>query len=356
MSKIALFSAFTLQNWDWNTPDTTGIGGSETAHIEMAKRLAKRGHEVVSFIPFGGGNTIAESVSWRDSDTIAQQIGQLVDYTWFVYRAPQFFDLDLPKGKYFFVAQDIGYDFTPEQLAKIDGYICLCEDHCKYTAARYPSLKGRIFKSSNGIKRDLIEKIEKEQIVRNPKKLIYASSPDRGLELLLTDWFRIREFVPDAELHVFYGRNNMHKMMDRGAEYLKPLDASLNALKDQPGVHWRGRINQPDLIREMLSASIWPYFSDWRETSAIQCMEMQVCGVTPVTNRLWAVGENVFHGVMLDGIPQVDNVTRMSLIHETINLLKSPMSDAERAEMMLDARQTFDWEKFVSQWSDWANA
>ena len=173
-----------------------------------------------------------------------------------MYRAPQFFDLDLPKGKYFFVAQDIGYDFTPEQLAKIDGYICLCEDHCKYTAARYPSLKGRIFKSSNGIKRDLIEKIEKEQIVRNPKKLIYASSPDRGLELLLTDWFRIREFVPDAELHVFYGRNNMHKMMDRGAEYLKPLDASLNALKDQPGVHWRGRINQPDLIREMLSASI----------------------------------------------------------------------------------------------------
>lgn len=356
MSKIALFSAFTLENWNWTNPDTLGIGGSETSHIEQAKRLAKRGHEVISFVPFGGGDTKVDNVSWKDSDTVNMHLEKMQDFTWFVYRAPQFFDMDLPKGKYFFVAQDVGYDFTPEQLAKIDGYICLCEDHCKYTLARYPALKGKIFKSSNGIRLDLIESIEAENITRNPRKIIYASSPDRGLELILKDWFRIREFVPDAELHVFYGRNNMHKMMERGADYLKPLNASLDALKDQPGVFWRGRINQPDLIREMFSAGIWWYPSDWMETSCIQCMEMQACGVTPVTNRLWAVGENVFHGVMLDGIPQKDNLTRMSLVHEVIGLLKEPMPPAERAEMMLDSRQTFTWEKYVTQFQEFCNA
>lgn len=354
MSKIAIYSAFTLENWNWTTPDTTGIGGSETSHIEMSRRLAARGHEIISFVPFSGGDTFVDGVHWKDSDTLNSRIDQFVDYTWFVYRAPQFFDIVLPRGKYYFVAQDVGYDFTPEQLAKIDGYICLCEEHCKYTAVRYPELKGRIFKSSNGIKCDLIEQIEKENIVRNPKKLIYASSPDRGLELILTDWFRIREFVPDAELHVFYGRNNMHKMMDRGAEYLKPLDESLNRLKNQPGVYWRGRINQSDLIREMFSSSIWLYPSNWPETSCIQCMEMQACGVTPVTNRFWAVGENVFHGVMLDGIPQENSITRMSLIHETIKLLNTPQSEVERKEMMTDARDTFNWEKWVNQWEAYA--
>lgn len=356
MSKFALYSSFTLENWNWHTPDVTGIGGSETAHLEVAKRLAKRGHEVVSFVPFGGGETTAEGVRWINSDNVEAHLKNLEGYTWFVYRAPQFFDMVLPKGKYYYVAQDVGYDFTPGQLEKLTGYICLCKDHCKHTAEQYPVLKDRIFKSSNGIRLDLIEAIEKEGIVRNPKKLIYASSPDRGLELILTDWFRIREFVPDAELHVFYGRNNMHKMMERGADYLKPLDASLDKLKNQPGVVWHGRINQPDLIREMFSAGVWWYPSDWRETSCIQCMEMQACGVTPVTNRLWAVGENVYHGVMLNGIPQIDNLVRMSLVHEVIRLLKEPMPDAERQEMSQDARDTFNWEKFVTQFEGFANA
>lgn len=353
MSKIALFSSLTLEPWSWTTPDVVGIGGSETAHIQMAERLAKRGHEVISFIPFGGGDTKVNDVLWRDSDTIALHLSEMQDFTWFVYRAPQFFDMELPRGKFFFVAQDVGYDFTPTQLAKIDGYICLCNEHCKYTAARYPELKGKIYKSSNGIRLDLIQKIEAEGIERNPKKIVYASSPDRGLELILKDWFRVREFVPDAELHVFYGRNNMHKIIERGGDYLKPLDKSLNDLKDQPGVFWRGRINQPDLIREMLSAGAWFYPSDWLETSCIQCMEAQACGMTPVTNRLWAVGENVFHGVMLDGIPQKDNLVRMPLVHELIRVLKNPMSPPERTQMMDDARHTFDWEKWVDQWEKW---
>jgi hypothetical protein len=44
---------------------------------------------------------------------------------------------------------------------------------------------------------------------------------------------------------------------------------------------------------------------------------------------------------------------RMSLVHETIRLLKEPMSEANRREMMQDARDTFTWERWVDQWEKW---
>lgn len=354
--RIVLFSSFTLENWNWTTPDTTGIGGSETAHIEMARRLAKRGHEVISFVPFGGHETFVDGVRWVDSSRIGELLPDLEGSTFFIYRYPQFFDMVLPKGKYYFVAQDVGYSWTEEQAEKVTGYICLCTEHAKYTQKHFPMFKGKIIKSSNGIKRDLIESFKSFNIPRNPKKIIYASSPDRGLELVLKDWFRVLEAVPDAELHVFYGMNNMEKILSLGGTHLKGLHSSLKGLLNQPRVFWRGRHNQPDLIKEMLSSAIWWYPSDWPETSCIQCMEMQACGVTPVTNRHWAVGENVFHGVMLDGVPQKDPLVRASLCREVIELLENPQSDESRIQMMEDAMDSFDWEKVVTQWEVLASA
>ncbi len=348
--RIVLFSEHTLENWNWTTPDTTGIGGSETAHIEMARRLARRGHEVVSFIPYGGSETVVDGVRWVDSGRVQELLPTLAGSTFFVYRCPQFFDMVLPEGKYYFVAQDTEYAWTEEQAKKVTKYICLCEEHARYTQKRFPSFKGKLVKSSNGIRRDLIENLRKSAAPRNYKKIMYASSPDRGLELLLKDWFRVLEVVPDAELHIFYGLNNVDKIIERGGQHLVSLRDSLLKLFNQPNVFWRGRKNQPDLIREMLTSGIWWYPSDWPETSCIQCMEMQACGVTPVTNRHWAVGENVFHGVMLDGIPQNDPLVRASLCREVIELLQNPQSEESRQQMIEDARDSFDWEKIVTQW------
>jgi hypothetical protein len=45
-----------------------------------------------------------------------------------------------------------------------------------------------------------------------PFKMLYASSPDRGLEHLLRMWPQIKEKIPGAELHFCYGWN----MFDKG--------------------------------------------------------------------------------------------------------------------------------------------
>ena len=50
--------------------------------------------------------------------------------------------------------------------------------------------------------------------------MIYSSSPDRGLELLLSLFPKVKEQVPEAKLDIFYGFENFQdqeyvkKMMD----------------------------------------------------------------------------------------------------------------------------------------------
>src|SRR3990172_11967455 len=57
----------------------------------------------------------------------------------------------------------------------------------------------RFFLTRNGVDLKLFKPIEK----RNRNRLIYASRPDRGLNILLKLFPSIRQQVPDAELYVF---------------------------------------------------------------------------------------------------------------------------------------------------------
>jgi len=347
MANFALWSPHMLETWDFNTPLYRGIGGSETSQVELAERLAKRGHNVVSYAPLGFGGTTHEGVKWLPTealDTFPE------NYTWLIYRNPKFFDLPLPEGKYWFVAQDVGYDWTDSQSSRVNKYLALCRAHAAYTEQLWPQFKGRIILTSNGIRRDVIETIEKEGIKRDPLKIIYASSPDRGLLLVLKDWFRVKELCPEAHLHIFYGFQNAEKVMTAGNKALGLQISEIKELLNQKDIHWRGRINQLDLYREWFSAGLWFYPNDFPETSCITCMDAQACGAVPVCNDLWALKQNVFHGRMVPGVPQKDNVCRMSLIWELADLLNNPeKQEATREEMMIDARDTFDWEKFVTQ-------
>jgi len=68
MLPIYFISALTLENWDYDSPWATGIGGSETSHIECAIRLAKRGYDVISHcpVPEYKSGRVHEGVKWLD--------------------------------------------------------------------------------------------------------------------------------------------------------------------------------------------------------------------------------------------------------------------------------------------------
>ncbi len=358
--RFNFISTLTFEAWDSRTPFGRGIGGSETSHVEMAKRLAARGHEVISYAPISGAGYIEDGVVWASCDD--------VDFNspgvWVIYRDPSIIDR-IPKTagqQIWLVCQDVHYKtFTEERQEKVDLVIALCIEHRNYLMARYPKAADKVRISSNGIRSESIcENEESLNVNRNQYRMMFASSPDRGLSNAIQIFKRVREVIPQAELHVYYGFNNIEEAMRRNPNLAasgmrKATDQLLKMLSETEGVYHHGRVSQAELYTAWRESAVWLHPSAFQETSCITCMEAQALGAIPVTNPIWAVKQNVQWGVLIDGDPNSSPITRARYINEVIALLlDKERQDEIRYEMMDWARDHFNWERFVSQWEAWA--
>ena len=123
---------------------------------------------------------------------------------------------------------------------------------------------------------------------------------------------------------------------------------------DQPGVHNHGRTGQRALLEEWFKAGIWCHPSNFTETSCITSMDAQACGAIPITKPVWAIAENVKHGVFIDGdVTQELIQCRFAL--ELIRMALDPERQAKIRETMMPwALLWFPWERWVDQWEAWA--
>jgi glycosyltransferase involved in cell wall biosynthesis len=357
---INFFSHPTYEPWSWESPESTGIGGSETSHIELATRLAARGHHVTSYapLPFVGEQDHAgvrwvscNNTDWSDASAL-----------WIIYRCPEALDLIPPDVPAWLICQDVDYPtLTAARAARATRIVALCDEHAKYLRKTHPDADDRICVSSNGIKPELIDGTlfntrHASPVLRNPRRMMYASSPDRGLLVLLYIFSRVREIIPDAELHVFYGFQNLDKMLARDPSLSCADDVrEIQRLMQQPGVHHHGRIPQPQLAEEWLKSGIWCYPTMWPETSCITSMDAQALGAIPVVNPIWALKDNVQAGVAIDGDPYRDLLVRGWYVDQVARLMQEPETQADiRREMMPWARERFSWERVADEWSAWA--
>lgn len=372
--RIVFISEPTFEPWDWTNPDKVGIGGSETSHIEMAQRLKLLGHDIVSYSPVPEDSVDPAGVPWRTSRK-NEETGRYLYQDekpdlWIVYRAPQLVD-QIPEdgAPVWLVCQDVEYRaMTEERGGRFERIITLCQAHADHWRGKYEYLVKKVCVSSNGstaphCTENQAASIPVEVIPRNPKRLIYASSPDRGLIHLLSIFARVKEIVPDAELHIYYGWDNIDKVIAREAELgwgptvsrAARIKAHVSRLIEETGAVWHGRTGQKVLAVEWQKAGIWCHPSNFQETSCITCMDAQANGAIPLTTPIWAIGENVKHGVFIDGNPETEPLTRARYVLELVRLLLDPArQDAIRQDMQPWARETFDWDVFARQWEGWA--
>jgi len=188
---------------------------------------------------------------------------------------------------------------------------------------------------------------------------MYASSPDRGLRNLVPIFQLAREVVPDLELHVYYGFNNIEKVIERAKEntWVKDRTQEILDLLEQPGIVNHGRMGQTALYQEWMKAGIWCHPSNFTETSCITCMDAQALGAIPITIPTWAVGENVKYGQFIDGNidRDEDRRTRARFVLAVTQWARQPeKQETVRAEMMPWAQAWFDWNAVVLQWERYA--
>ncbi len=346
------YTNIAFEDWDYDNSIKKGIGGSETSIVEMSWRLAARGHNVTVYAPIKK----TTKSPWRGVKWIRFEKARFREKgIWILYRCPEMVDRFLPRRKsqkLWLLWQDWDYPTLTKKRAKAVKHITLCKSHGRYILDRYPFIsKDQLWLSSNGVKVDLVEKIEKLNIKRNPLKMMYASSPDRGMKYALQVFKKAREFVPDLELHTFYGFNNLNKLIKGRPD--SPLAKSKNEIMElikQPNVFFHGRITQPQLYKHWFSAGIWCYITNFFETSNITGMEAQSMGAIPVFSPIYAQGENIKNGIGVEGNAE-EPLTIAKAAAEVVRLAQNPrLQESIRGTMMDWARFRFNWERFVDQW------
>lgn len=286
---VVIYCGPGLEEWTPDQIDRKGLGGSETAAVKLAEALVDRGLRVMVYGPSEG---VWNGVFYRHFSKFNPRNPVFAFISW---RNPAMFDLPVQaQVKYLWMHDtDAGPNLTEERAKGIDGVMALSGWHINHLETMYPFLTGKCFVIGNGIDPT---RFDNTDVIRDPNRVAYASSPDRGLEQALLLWPQVREQNPNAELHVFYGFENFDKM-GGPADYKRKI---MNLAK-QPGVVMRGRMGQKELAQELqkCSAMFYPGPHDFCETFGIAFLEAQAAGCVPVTRDNGALPETNRFGIVL---------------------------------------------------------
>jgi glycosyltransferase involved in cell wall biosynthesis len=277
--RIAFFCGPSLEEWDGSTPNTRGIGGSETAVVEVSKRFAEMGWQPVVYNLCGRGEGDHEGVIYADWQRFRPDRYHDALVSW---RNPAVARERPEAGQKLLWMHDLNIEerLTPEFAAQYDQILGVSQWHADYLKKVYPFLD-KVGFVPNGI--DLARFEGKEH--RNRFRCVYMSSPDRGLQNLLLMWPTIRKSLgDDAELHIFYGWESFARAAESGGSHYRQFAQHVKRLGQQPGVEWCGRLGQRELALELLAADAWLYPTSFLEVFCIAGLEAMAADLRIVTS------------------------------------------------------------------------
>jgi len=147
----------------------------------------------------------------------------------------------------------------------------------------------------NGYNEDWLTKEKKEPIA------VYASTPFRGLDVLVEVWPRIylgcKERNVEPELRVFTGMSLYGQPEGNFGELYRTIN-------QMDGAKYVGAIPQKQLYKEFAKAKVMLYPNHFLETGCMAVLEALANGVWVVTTDLGALGEQVvdrISGYLIEG-------------------------------------------------------
>lgn len=260
-----------------------GIGGSETALVEVAKYLrTKTQKPVIVFNTREKEYVSPEGVVYKPAN-------QMWDY--FCGRKPEVHiawrhNVKLTDAPTYLWCHDLT---TPgaERSDIYEKIICLSDFHRNYVQVQQGISEDKIVVSRNGVNASRFQN-KKTKI---PTKIVWPSSPDRGLDRVMDIVQLAREKSGvDFELHVYYGMENMKKYPGPYQQMALDLEKKMS---ERPWVKYHGNVEQKKLAEEMLEASMWLYPANFIETYCITVLEAISAGVYPIVREIGALKNTV---------------------------------------------------------------
>lgn len=337
-----------VEEWTPETVKKTGIGGSELMAIAMSSRLAKLGHRVRVYNSCGESNEgIYDGVEYYQ----AHKYHDLVCDVLIVSRQAPALGNDSVKSrlKLLWVHDIFAISATNELLLKADRILALTNWH-KETLVNYHNIHpNHVITTRNGIDLNRFN----YNVVKDKFKCVNSSSPDRSWPVLFSIWPKIKENVPKASLHLYYGFKNW----EHSAQYNPDHQNLINKLKNQIeemkslDVVFHDRISQDELSKELLSAGVWAHPTWFTETSCITAMEMQAAGVRMVTSNIAALKETAGNrAILIDG-DWTSKEYQDQFIEAVIKQLTNE-DESDRLLLQQYAKDNFDLDSLAKDWEN----
>jgi glycosyltransferase involved in cell wall biosynthesis len=192
---------------------------------------------------------------------------------------------------------------------------------------------------------------------RNPHSIVWASSPDRGLHVLLEIFPKIRQKVPDAILKIFYrfepwyqGVKNAMTPNGQRARYIKECIDQLGRYGEN-GVFLIGPIGNKEMAKELLASKVLAYTCEpFRFTEGFSVTIMDACaaGCVPIISDVDAIGE-VYKdaAVVIRGKPSKSKATWVDMI---VKMLTNDQETAIARERARTFAQKFSRQEAAKSW------
>lgn len=262
-----------------------GTTGSEAFMLEVPRALARRGHDVLIYVD--SPNTPRfEGVELVDRKTAPPPRGDVV--VSMIDSTPL---RSVSSGKRVLVNQN-GFLHQNVRQGDFDLLVVPSETSARHHRTHYPWLP-TVSIVPNGVSIEDFPELRKVE-----GRCVYASSPDRGLHLVLSQWPTIKKAVPHAELRVFYyalesyltewrgqqddpRRPLLERELLKRAQYIDRVLLRLQHLDVVPV----GSVSRQQLAIEFARADALLYPCKpvmFTETFSCTCMEACAAGATPI--------------------------------------------------------------------------
>ncbi len=344
---IVFYIGFNPQVWDPEVVEKFGMGGSEIAVVEVSKRLAEMGNDVIVYANCGNDG-VFDNVKWVD---INKFDGVTCD-VFISSRKTHCFDSKYRVSSKINIAwsHDVMlHDLVHMRYLQVDKIFALSNWHKKFMLNNNRCIiDDTVYVTSNGVDLERFKFKEK----RNPHKAVYSSSPDRGLEELLLMWPYIKKEVSNAELHILYGFDGWdgYARASGDTELSKRITNLKNLIVDSAkfDVVFHGKKDQKTLAKHFLTSGVMLYPTDFTETSCITAMEAQLAGCQIVTSPLAALNETASDSVFINGQYKSDEYRKEFILKSVEAMTKT--NDIDRCTIRDNAVQRFSWDYVANDW------
>ena len=349
---VVIYTGPSWERWDFRNLKEGGIGGSETWAINLAREFS-RDFRVKVFADCSESGIKDGEVEYLHYSEYPSYIDQnWIDY-FITSRTTDTLDFQIRAGKVYVMIHDIWLlsDRNKIPLENVDKYCVLSEWHKDFVKGYHGIPEDKLLITSNGIN---LSRFDKE-VEREPYRLIYSSSPDRGLDSLLYLFDFLKQEIPEIELHIFYGFDTWGKaIFQRGNEKEIENMKNLKKMMKKDGVFYHGRISQDQLAEEFLKSSLFAYPTDFEETFCISAIEAQRAGLPVISSNYCGLKTTVGDSAILIGNGEkgqsYTKEYRMEFVEKCMELLNDKEKWDFWSKKGLENSKKYSWDKVAASW------